>query len=309
MLRCVALATVEVTLPRKEDEMTQPDDPRHPRAAVTARAQPWVWFRKAALITTVMAFMAAFFATPAGHPAIGRTLGRGASPRALDALVPPAGSTWIVGVTTDQAATGQDNVNVEAWPDDPSATAPVASALTYGGANYNAVSAHGFFRLQVPSDQPYRIVFSAVNGQEDGDAFRMQSYGQGRPIVVRTPGRAAAGRIRDLGTIQLVRQGKVASKTKAVVRTKKVHPGQRGKVQIVVSSRYVDDVKGPFVVRVGKHRLHGRMHVADHGTLKVKLPKLHHVGKHTIRARFMGTGSVHGSKAKVATIKVVKKKK
>jgi hypothetical protein len=289
------------------NEMTQPHEPAS-SAVEVARAKPGVRLRKVVMITTVTALGAALFAPHAGPSAADRAWARGGSPRPVEALAPPAGSTWIVGTMTDQAATGQDNVNVEAWPDDPTATEPAASALTYGGANYNAVSAHGFFRLEVPSDQPYRIVFSAVNGQEDGDPFRMQWYGTGRPIMTLTSARAAVGRVRDLGTIQLVRQGKVASKTKAIVRPAKVHPGQRGKLRIVVSSRYVDDVTGPFQVRVGRHQLHGRLHVADHGRVVVKLPKLHLLGKHTIMARFVGTGSVHGSKAKAATIKVVKKR-
>jgi hypothetical protein len=260
------------------------------------------------MITTLAVLGGVLLGPQAGQSPGAHALARGASPKAAAALAPPDGSTWIVGTTTDQAATGQDNVNVEAWPVDPAATAPLASSLTYGGPNYNAVAAHGFFRLEVPSDQPYRIVFSAVNGQEDGDAFRMQRYGEGRPIVVRTSSRAGAGRVRDLGTIQLVRQGKVASKTKAVARPAKIHPGQRGKIRITVSSPYVNDVTGRVVVKVAGQKIKARLHVGDHGTVKVKLPKLHHVGKHKISVRFLGTGSVHASKAKPVKLKVARKK-
>src|SRR5262245_36411506 len=94
-------------------------------------------------------------------------------PSARAALVPPAGTTWIEGTITDQAKHAQDNVNVEAWPRDPAATAPVASSLTYGGNPSDPRFQHGFFLLEVPSGQAYRIVFSSVGGQEDGDAFRM----------------------------------------------------------------------------------------------------------------------------------------
>jgi hypothetical protein len=260
------------------------------------------------LITALAVLGGVLFGPQAGHSSGARALARGVSPQPVAALAPPDGSTWIVGTTTDQAATGQDNVNVEAWSVDPAATAPLASSLTYGGENYNAVAAHGFFRLEVPSDQPYRIVFSAVNDQEDGDAFRMQRYGHGRPIVVRTSSRAGAGRVRDLGTIQLVRQGKVASKTKAAVRPAKLHAGQRGKLRITVSSPYVNDVTGRVVVKVAGKKLKARLHVADHGALKMKLPKLHRVGKHKVSVRFVGTNSVHASKAKPVKVKVARKK-
>jgi hypothetical protein len=261
------------------------------------------------LTFTAMVFALALVAANGGHPTHGRSLARGGLPRAVDAMAPPAGSTWIVGTVTDQAARRQDNVNVEAWPTDTSATSPAASALTYGGPNFNAVSAHGFFRLQVPSDAPYRIVFSAVDGQEDGDPFRMRAYGQNRPIMVRTSSRAGAGRVRDLGTIQLVRQGKVASKTKAVVRPARIVRGHRGKVRVSVSSPLVNDVKGRIVLRIGHHKVHKRLHVSDHGTIRIKLPKLNRLGKHRIVARFAGTSSVHSSKAKAVKVKVIPKKR
>src|SRR3954466_48751 len=130
---------------------------------------------------------------------------------AVPASSPPPGSTWIQGVITDQCGQGQDDVNVEAWSDGPpgapAASAltyggPAASALTYGGPRYDALQGHGFFRLEVPSNQPYRIAFSAVGGQEDGDPFLMAWYGMNRPIMVRQAAKGAAalppGRMRDL---------------------------------------------------------------------------------------------------------------
>src|SRR3954469_12603410 len=160
--------------------MSKPHTPPQPDPGRARRV-----LTRATVATTTLAVLGgALLASQSIHASTPRALARGAMPRPVEALAPPVGTTWIVGVVSDQAAHGQDNVNVEAWPDDPTATEPVASALTYGGPNYNALSAHGFFRLEVPSDQPYRIVFSAVHGQEDGDAFRMQAYGQDRPIVV-----------------------------------------------------------------------------------------------------------------------------
>jgi hypothetical protein len=212
------------------------------------------------------------------------------------ALVPPAGMTWIEGVITDQAAHGQDDVNVEAWPRDPSAVAPVASALTYGGPP-DGSALHGFFLLQVPSAQAYRIVFSAVAGQEDGDAFRMRAYGHGRPIAVRNLA-VAAGRVRDLGTIALARQGHVASRTKVVLARAKVAAGKRATVRIRVSSAFVTNVTGKVVVRVGGkkavHRLAGR----SHGRAAFKLPHIKKAGRYKVTAAYAGSGTVHRSKAK-----------
>jgi hypothetical protein len=237
------------------------------------------------------------------HTSGPRALARGGVPRPVSALTPPSGSTWITGVVTDQAAHGQDNVNVEAWPDDPTATEPAASALTYGGPEYNAAQKHGFFRLEVPSDVPYRIVFSAVGGKEDGDPFRMHWYGAGRPIEVRTG--LAAGRIRNLGTIPLARQGKVASTTKAVVRQTKIRSGTRGKVRVTVSSRYVTDVTGRVVVKVAGRKISGRLTKADHGKLTMRLPKIHRPGMHRVAAHFAGSSTVHSSSARPVKIRVV----
>jgi hypothetical protein len=230
-------------------------------------------------------------AAPAGVP---RSTGLRIAPAV--ALVPPAGMTWIEGVITDQAAHGQDDVNVEAWPRDPSAVAPVASALTYGGPP-DGSALHGFFLLQVPSAQAYRIVFSAVAGQEDGDAFRMRAYGHGRPIAVRNLA-VAAGRVRDLGTIALARQGHVASRTKVVLARAKVAAGKRATVRIRVSSAFVTNVTGKVVVRVGGkkavHRLAGR----SHGRAAFKLPHIKKAGRYKVTAAYAGSGTVHRSKAK-----------
>src|SRR4051794_35474464 len=120
------------------------------------------------------------------------------------APTPPEGMVWVQGTLTDQARHALDNVNVEVWPDDPTALEPVASNLTYAGVPADARHNHGVYRVEVPSNTPYRLVFSGVHNSEDGDAYRIQRYGGGRPIVVR-PGTARAGtallpgRVRDLG--------------------------------------------------------------------------------------------------------------
>ena len=228
--------------------------------------------------------------------------------RAAVAAVPPPGSTWIEGVVTDQADQGQDNVNVEAWSSDPSATDPVASSLTYGGPPSGLRYQHGFFLLEVPSNQPYRIVFSGVAGKEDGDVFRMKSYGHGRPIVVRNLA-ATPGRIRDLGTVPLVRQGRVASTTKATLPRAKVTAGTRATLRVRVTSPFVTNVTGKVVVRVsGKKRITHRLTQHSHGKAKFKLPHLNKPGRYKVTASFTRTGTVQHSKAKPVRLTVRKKK-
>jgi hypothetical protein len=221
------------------------------------------------------------------------------------AAAPPAGKTWVEGVATDQADQGQDNVNVEAWSADPSATSPVASSLTYGGPPGNPAYQHGFFRLEVPSDQPYVIVLSAVGGKEDGDPFRMKRYGHGRPIVVlqRATG---SGRIRDLGPIALARQGKVTSKVKAKLAHPKVTASKRAKVRLRVTSPYVSNVKGKVVVHVAGRRIADKLTARDHGKTTLKVPRLKRAGTYKVKATFQGSNTVQRSKAKPVKLHVRK---
>jgi len=223
------------------------------------------------------------------------------------AAAPPAGKTWVEGVVTDQADHGQDNVNVEAWSDDPSATSPVASSLTYGGPPDNPAYLHGFFRLEVPSGQAYEIVLSAVGGKEDGDPFRMKRYGHGRPIVVLQRA-VGTGRIRDLGPIALARQGKVTSKTKAKLVHKKVTASKRARVRVRVTSPYVSNVRGKVVVRVAGKRITDKLTARDHGKTTVKVPRLKRAGTYKVKATFRGSNTVHKSKAKPVKLHVRKKR-
>jgi hypothetical protein len=241
------------------------------------------------------------FATPAAMNA------PTAPHRAAVPAVPPPGHTWIEGAVTDQADHGQDNVNVEAWSTDPDATAPVASSLTYGGPPSGIKYEHGFFLLDVPSDKPYRIIFSGVGGKEDGDQFRMKSYGRGRPIVVRNL--ATPGRIRDLGPVQLVRQGRVASRTKAVLPRSKITTGTRARVRVRVTSPFVTNVTGKVVVRVsGKKPITHRLNQRSHGKSTFRLPHLKKPGRYKVTASFTRTGTVLPSKAKPVHLTVRKKK-
>lgn len=229
----------------------------------------------------------------------------GSSGHRSAALVPPAGTTWIEGVITDQANHAQDNVNVEAWPRNPRATAPVASSLTYGGPPNNPRYKHGFFVLEVPSDKAYRIVFSGVGGKEDGDLFRMKSYGSGRPIVVRNLV-SAAGRIRNLGVVPLARQGHVASKTKATLSRAKIASGKSATLRVKVTSRFVTNVTGKVVVRAGGKKITHRLTQLSHSKETFKLPKLKKAGKYKVTASYTGSGTVHASKAKTVKLTVQK---
>jgi hypothetical protein len=230
------------------------------------------------------------------------------------APVPPAGSAWLQGVLTDQAGHALDNVNVEVWSTDPTATAPVGSNLTYAGAPADGRHAHGAYRVEVPSDKPYTIVFSGVGGAEDGDAYRMQSYGQGRPLMVRsttgnTGKTVTAGTTRNLGATALVHQGRVNSTMKAKLGSAKVPVGKKAKLKVSVHSPFVSDVTGKVVVTVNGKKVHDRLGARDNGKSTLKLPKLKKPGKYKVVATFGRTGTVQASKSKPVKLTVTKKKK
>jgi hypothetical protein len=232
------------------------------------------------------------------------------------AAKPPVGSSWIQGVLTDQAGHTLNNVNVEAWPMDTEASEPAASNLTYAGDPRDNRHQSGVFRLEVPAGTPYRITFSTVRGVEDGDQFRMQDYGGGRGVMTRAtaPGqrtRASAvvalpGRIVNLGTTQLLRQGTVSSKTTARLGRAKVKAGRRGKLNVRVTSPYVTNVTGKVQVRVSGKRVTDRLAAFDHGRTTIRLPKLKR-GRHMVSVMFQGTNTVAPSKGKNVRLTVTKK--
>lgn len=221
-------------------------------------------------------------------------------------VAPPAGTTWIEGVITDQAGTPQDNVNVEAWASDAPGSKPTASALSYGGAPDGTGSGHGFFLLEVPSDQAVRIDFSAVGGHEDGDPFRMKLYGQGRPIVVR-PAARSAGRVRDLGTIVLARQGRVVSRTKASLVRAGVPVRKRAALKVTVTSPFVSNVTGFVVIRVAGRRVVDRLVTRDHGKSTLRLPRLSRSKAYPVHVAYLGSGTIKRSSAKTITLHVHRK--
>ena len=217
---------------------------------------------------------------------------------------------WVQGVLTDQAGHGLDNVNVEVWPSDPAATAPIGSNLTYGGFPQDGRHGHGAYRVEVPLGQPYRIEFSGVGGAEDGDAYRQTSYGQGRPIMFRSSGAKAAaakaGTVRNLGTTELVHQGKVRSAMNAA-RPARVKAGQKATLTLRVTSPFVAPVTGKVVVKVGHKKMVRTLNRTGIGRTAIRLPKLK-PGTHKVSAFYMGSGTVLRSPARQVNVVVLKKK-
>jgi len=270
--------------------------------------------RRGATAALVLATAGALTATGAITLASGASAAdRGTSASSANLKLPkapPAGKAWLQGVLTDQAGHALDNVNVEVWPNDPAATEPIASNLTYAGTS--ARQQHGVYRVEVPMNQPYRLAFSAIGGKEDGDAFRTRWYAGGRAIQARVMGRAAgpvqakaAGRVRDLGTTPLVHQGHVASHAKAA--REKTRVGKKPVLKVRVTSHFVSNPTGKVVVKVKHHKVTRRLSAANHGKIKVRLPKIHRTGKFKATVRYLGSGTVKPSKTHTKV--VVKRRK
>lgn len=235
---------------------------------------------------------------------------------ALSAARPPAGMSWIQGTLTDQAGHRLNNVNVEAWSPDPTALGPLASNLSYAGAYSDPRHQSGVFRLEVPAGTGYRLTFSTINGQEDGDKFRKLVYGGGRPLMTRGASRAGAalaavsaapGRVIDLGTIQLARQGHVPSTTKIRLAKSRIRAGHRARATITLSSPYVSRVTGAVRIKVGKRSITRTVAAHNAGRITVRLPRTK-PGKRMVRVLFRGSSTVAASTAEPVRL-VVKKRK
>ena len=223
-----------------------------------------------------------------------------------DEPLPAPGKAWIQGIITDQANHPLDNVNVEVWPADPAATEPVGTNLTYAGTPDDLRHQHGVFRVEVPMNQPYVIVVSGVGGAEDGDAYRMRSIGNGRPIMAKSGAGStlAAGRVLDLGTFQVARQGRVDARTTAKLAKKKVDAGDRTRLRVTVSSKYVAAPAGKVVVRIGAKKVTDRLRATDSGKTSMRLPALKKPGRHRIQVTFPATSTIHRSVSKPVYLKV-----
>ena len=233
--------------------------------------------------------------------------GSGVAHRLDEDPLPAAGKAWIQGIITDQANHALDNVNVEVWPTDPAATEPVGSNLTYAGTPADLRHQHGVFRVEVPMGEPYVIVLSAVHRSEDGDPYRMKTLGGGRPIMARAAGKTAnlaPGRVLDLGTFQLARQGRVDARTTAMLARKKVNAGHRTRLRVTVSSKFVAAPAGKVVVHIGARKVTDRLRASDNGKTSVRLPAFKKPGLYRIRVAFPATATIRRAEAKPVYLKV-----
>lgn len=211
---------------------------------------------------------------------------------------PPAGRAWIQGVVTDQAGHARDGVNVEAHAVDAPGSAPVASSLTY--ADPDDSHPHGFFRLFVPAGK-YQVVLSATGSREDGDGYRLQWYADRQNLTVLTR------QVRDLGSVALVHQGRVASTTTARLLDATVPAGEHGVLRLAVASAFVSPVTGRVSVVVDGDRLAPvPLTEQDGGAARVRLPLLA-PGAHDVVVTFVGTPTVKGSAAAPVRLTVRRK--
>jgi hypothetical protein len=118
------------------------------------------------------------------------------------------------------------------------------------------------------------------------------------------PAARAGGRIRDLGTIALARQGTVASSIRLTLARPRVAVSDRARVKVTVSSPYVTDVAGRLIVRVARHHVADHLSRLDHGRTSLRLPRLRHAGTYRVHARFLGSSTVKHSSAKVVRLHV-----
>ena len=195
---------------------------------------------------------------------------------------PPPGKAWLVGQITDQAAHPLQDVNVEAWSDDPGATAPVASDLTYE----NLVDGkQGYFRLEVPIHAYYRIVVSA----DPNDPYRTFQYHDGEPIKVGTR------KVRKLGTTAVARVALQPSRTSATINPGRVKVGQAARITVTVTCRNVDPVLGKVTAAVGGKKVAGTLKQASRGKVTLTLPKLRKPGRYAVAAWYLGDSYVKKS--------------
>jgi hypothetical protein len=228
-------------------------------------------------------------AAPAGPDGLG---GADGSSFTLPAAQPPAGKAWLVGVITDQAGHPLQDVGVEAWLDDPAATEPTASDLTYENV---ANDQQGYFRLEVPTGASYRIVVSA----DPEDPYREFDYNGGKPVKVgqRT--------VRDLGASEIARVDRQPSKTGAKVKPGTVKAGKAATITITVTCENVDPVLGKVTATLGGKKVTGVLKAKGHGKVTLPLPKLKKPGSYTVQASYLGDSYVKKSATKV-TVKVKK---
>ncbi|WP_028638765.1 Ig-like domain-containing protein [Nocardioides sp. URHA0032] len=238
--------------------------------------------RIAAAITACGALIVASQALPASAAPTAADAGSSA----VAAARPPVGKAWLVGVVSDQAKHPLQDVNVEAWLDDPTAEAPVASDLTYEDV---ADGQEGYFRLEVPIHAHYLIVVSS----DTGDPYRTFEYNNGDPIKV------GLRKVRTLGTTEIPRVALQASTTSAKLKPGTVKVNKAGAITITVRCKNVYPVLGKVTAAVGGKKVVGVLKQKDHGQLTLTLPKLKKPGKYTVEASYLGDDFVKKSSKKI----------
>lgn len=209
---------------------------------------------------------------------------------------PPEGKAWLEGVLTDQAGHPLDGVNVEAWRVDTVEPEMVASNFTYAGDPDDGRHDHGVFRLEVPIQAEYEVLFSTDRGEEDGDRFRMDTYvaPNGNDTI-----KVGTRKTRNLGTTEIARVDAQPSTTRAKLAPTKVKVGKAGKITVTVACKNVAPVTGKVTVAIGGKKVARTLTERNQGTVTLTLPALKNPGRYTVEAWFLGTDTVKKSTAKV----------
>ncbi|MGB0099127.1 MAG: Ig-like domain repeat protein [Nocardioides sp.] len=200
---------------------------------------------------------------------------------------PPVGKAWLVGVVTDQAGHPLNDVVVEAWSTDPTASAPTATSLTY--ESDRRAGQNGFFNLEVPGGAAYVVVVS----RPTDDAFRGVELNGGSPYSV---GKRVE---RDLGTIEIAYTARQRSTTKARLSPAKVKAGKRTKVVATVTSKNVAPVLGKVTAVVGGKSVAGKLKRSSKGRITLALPPVKRPGTYTVRVSYLGDSFVKKSATKL----------
>jgi hypothetical protein len=243
--------------------------------------------RPAAVIAAILA-CGALVATSQVLPASATPAGAdGAQPAAAaDAPKPPKGKAWLVGVITDQAGHPLQDVNVEAWPDDPDATEPTASDLTYENL---LTGKQGYYRLEVPIHASYRIVVSA----DTEDPYRTFQYNDGDPI------KAGTRKVRKLGTSEIARVALQPSKTTVKAKPATVKAGKTATLTVTVLCKNVEPVTGKVAITLDGKKVKKSPFSLKQGTAVVKLAAPKQAGKHDVEVSYLGDPYVKKSATKL----------
>lgn len=224
----------------------------------------------------VVAVLGALGLVPAVSPsqAAGTGTRPGVSAAARVAVAPPL----IQGLAVDQNGRYVDDVSVQATDDQ---GRPAASAITYASGRDDGPQ-HGYFYLEVGSRGSYTLTLSR-NG------YATTTYG---PVdVTRKKQRIGLGEI-------LVKKVLPATSTAAALDDSSITTGQRGRVDVTVSSRATKKPAGELEIRDGRKVVgSGVLKPGDRGSATITLKKLA-AGGHDLKAYFFGSASLKDSASK-----------